>query len=624
MDNGIKQGLLNKYGRLAAKLGVNVSSKREGANIIIKSLLKDFTDSCNNPAIWCMGEHTQMMMADFMYELKKVKFIIDDQAKDSDMGFKVISEGDVAENKIDGIIISSYDLKEEIKNTIKEKYPHIKYLDIYEKMEEKGIVFEADYYSQDHPYSRYTILNQLQNELDREEDLEKQIILFREIIKKYIVIKDFKSAIKYAGELADISNDPEDRTCLVTLKEIYDDQKKMMASVSDKNVVMFLFDGLMRKSVLDGEMPQLQKWINEETYFFTNAYSTSTSTYESLIPTYSENNDLRTQYYKKSIVPEGKCRFINEAQRQKRNIFFYTDSAGYIECSDIVICERFETATEKMWDFMMDASETDNGLFYIHILYESHFSYPNPYTKGKIIAEGTSIMFDFHENRGGRLRTDYIAQKKDSLKYLDDVVTPLLKLINCRMVIYADHGNMLLPKSQTPEMVGELKLKFHEDLLQIPIAVKSPEVAKGVKDNKLISLMELPQIISNLLENKSFDYEEKSHIKAQRSQIYNLDFIRLYRKFGYERALQAFEVFIFPDKHKLAVYADGRKELYLEDTKLNEKALCNNYYRHIKNEITVISLRSFIYSRIFLSHLYNQFLRNAFNIAKKLKKLIWG
>lgn len=618
MNTDIKQKILSEYD----KLGVSTSCNREGANIVIKNLLKDFTMSCNNPAIWCMGKHTQMMMADFIYELKKVKFIIDTQANAVDTGFKIINENDVAKNKIDGIIISSYDLKEEIKNTIKTKYPNIKYLDIYEKLEEQGIIFDAEYYTQDHPYSKYTTLNQLQNELDNEEDLKKQLFLFREIIKKYVSIKDFKSAINYAQKLVNLSTDLEDKAYLITLQEIYDDQKKMLASISDKNVVMLLFDGLMRQSVLNGEMPQLQKYIRDETYFFTNAYSTSTSTYESLIPTYSENNDLKTQYYKQNIIPDGKCRFINEAQKQKRNIFFYTDSASYVECNDIVICKRFETATEKIWDFMMDAYETDNGLFYIHILYESHFSYPNPYTKGKLIAEGTSIMFDFHENRGGCLRTDYITQKKDSLKYLDDTVTPLLKLINCRMVLYADHGNVLFPQSQTPETVGELNLTFHEDLIQIPIAIKSPKMVKGEVNNKLISLMELPQIILSLLENKSFDYEEKPHIKIQRSQIYNLDFIRLYRKYGYERALQAFEVFIFPDKYKLAIYADGKKELYFEDTKTNEKTLCNNYYKRIKSEITVISLKSFIYSKIFLSHSYNQFLRNAFNIARKIKAFI--
>lgn len=160
----MNQSINDKYNSLAMGLGINLNSGSEGANVKIKSLLMNFTDNCTNPAIWCMGEHTQMMMADFIFELKKVKFIIDNQVKENDMGYKIINENDVVENKIDGIIISSYDLREEIKNIIKEKYPQIKYLDIYEKMEEQGIVFESAYYIQNHPYSRYMMLNQLQNE----------------------------------------------------------------------------------------------------------------------------------------------------------------------------------------------------------------------------------------------------------------------------------------------------------------------------------------------------------------------------------------------------------------------------------------------------------------------------
>lgn len=615
----MKQRLKNKYNSLAIGLGINLNSESEGANIIIKKLLKNFTDTCANPAIWGMGTHTQMMMADFIFELKKVRFIIDNHVKENDMGYKIINENDVIENKIDGIIISSYEFREEIKNTIREKYPQIKYLDIYEKMKEKGIVLESAYYVQSHPYSKYMTFNQLQNELDEEKDIENKVSICREIVKKYIEIKDFRSAIKYGRRLVDIANDPGDRACLDTIVEMYEMQKNLMAAISSKNVLMLLFDGLMRKSVLEGEMPELKKWIDEETYFFTNAYSSSTSTYESLIPTYSENNDLRTEYYRKSIIPEERCRFVKEAKRQKREIFFYTDSACYVECDDIAICNRFQTATEKMWDFMMDAYDTDNGLFYIHILYESHFSYPNPYTKGEIVSEGTSIMFDFYENRGGQLRTNYIAQKGDALKYLDDVVTPLLKLLNCKMVIYADHGNLLLENHETLEMLDELKLMFHEDLIQIPLAIKSPEMQKGKKDNNLISLMELSSIIIGLMGNRAFDYKEKKYIKVQRSQIYNPDFIRLYRKFGFEKALQAFEVFIFPDKYKLAVYADGKRELYFEDTKIHERTLCNKYYHHIKGEITVVNLKSFVYSRIFLSHFYNQMLRNLFNIFRRLK-----
>lgn len=60
--------------------------------------------------------------------------------------------------------------------------------------------------------------------------------------------------------------------------------------------------------------------------------------------------------------------------------------------------------------------------------------------------------------------------------------------------------------------------------------------------------------------------EKKSFIKILRSEIYNPDFRYLYKKVHYERGLEAFEVFVFEDGYKLAVYADGGVELYWAET----------------------------------------------------------
>lgn len=582
----MRESLQDKYDELCLKLGIETTKTSEEVNYIIRTKLHDFVNKCENPAIWCLGKHTRMLMTDFMNELKKVQFIVDNNLKIENSGFSIIDENAVIENHIDGIIISTYDYKEEIKATIRKKYPQIKYLDIYEELDKKGIYLHSGYFSTEHPYSRYKVLNRLQNMARHETDTEKIIQIYRLVVKDYIIIKDFRTAMLYAQKIVSLTNGSDDQNVFHLIEEIYQIEKEMMRKISQSNVLMLCIDGLRRQDVLNGKLPLLLKWLQEETYFYENAYSTSTSTYESLIPTYSENHNLQTRYYEQNQIPLEKCRFVLEALKQHRKVYFYTDTDRYVECDSIIRKGYSQTATEKMWDFVLDACEEDNGLFYVHLLYESHYSYPNPYTENAIVADGSNIMFDFLDSKGGKLRTDYVIQQGDALRYLDDVFSPLLTLVNARIVLYADHGNILLAENDSIGKMDKTKFTFHDDLIQIPLAVKSPEFGKGW-DKKLISLMELVPIVSCLMNNKNYDYQEKPYIKVLRSAIYNPDFIYLYEKCNYRKGLQAFELFIFPSGHEVAVYADGSVELFKNDSKIDNALLCDTLYKLVKDSITV-------------------------------------
>lgn len=578
--------LTEKYRCLCEKLKIESQADEKAVNYIIRTSLHEFSKNCHNPAIWCMGKHTRMLMADFMNELKKVHFIIDNHVKYENSGFQIIDEDRVVQSNIDGIIISSFDYKEEIKKTIAMKYPQMKYLDLYEELEKEGIFLQSGYFSVQHPYSRYKVLNQLQGKARVETDVERSIFLWRSILKEYVTIKDFKTALVYADKLLQLTHDREDKVIIQLLQEIYGLEKTMAQEMSEDHVLMLCVDGLRRQDVLNGKMPQLLKWLQEETYFYENACSISTSTYESLIPAYSENSDLRTRYYEENQIPTEKCRFVTEALKQKRKVFFYTDMDRYVRCDEIVRKDYSQTVTEKMWDFILDAADVDNGLFYVHILFESHYSYPNPYTEEPIVADGSNIMFDFLDSKGGGLRTDYIKQQKDALRYLDDVLLPLLSLVNSRIVLYADHGNILLTKEDELEKLNRTKLTFHDDLIQIPLAVKSPERGVG-RNKKLISLMELSTIVNCLMRKEIYDYQEKPYIKVLRSAIYNPDFQFLYKKCNYTEGLQAFELFVFPQGYQLAVYADGSVEVLKDDQVWDDAAMRRSLYAKVKDKITV-------------------------------------
>ena len=92
----MKETLEHVYRMLMDKYGFESSTSCENLNRTIKNLLSEFLHECKTPAIWCYGRHTKMMMADFMFEMKQVKTVIDDKfagAKES--GFSIITEEEI-------------------------------------------------------------------------------------------------------------------------------------------------------------------------------------------------------------------------------------------------------------------------------------------------------------------------------------------------------------------------------------------------------------------------------------------------------------------------------------------------------------------------------------------------
>lgn len=559
---------------------------------IISKSLRSFLVECKNPAIYCNGGHTKMLMADFMCELRNVKYIVDNYSKEqAAKGFHIIRDEELEQYGIDGVIISSFKFREDIVKSLQEKHPNLKYLNLYDKFAENGIDLQSDYYYHNHPYHYYHSINGLQKKIRSCTEKEELITICKEIITKYIHIKDFRTAIYWAQQLIKQDRTKESQNLLYDIQKLYEQELLAISQIAEENVLMLCVDGLRRRDLEDESLPKLSKELRTHAYVFNDAYSYSTSTYESLIPVYSENKDLSTHYYQKNVVPEEACRFIQKAKQQKRNIFFYSDMDEFIDSDCIQRSGAFQTVTEKIWNFILDAEDEKKGLFYIHILYESHYSFSNPYTRDSLISEGTAMLFDFLPQKGGKLRTNYEQQHNDSMKYLDDVLTPFIKRLKCRMLFFADHGNLMLEQNCSLNNVRKDQLLCGEEWVQIPYVIKSPEMQVG-ESNQLMTLMSLNDIVISLLEKTKYEIPNNEYIKIARSELYNPDFRFLYKEIEKEKYLQAFEAFIFSNHLKLIVFADGTMELYEgeKDTLLEDSKTMCMLARKVKKDITVCNI----------------------------------
>lgn len=579
----VREDLVNAYKNLIDKY--NISSSIDGEKIlsIIKDALKDFMSKHSNAAIYCYGQHTEQLMAKFIFELRNIKYIIDNNNENSNSnGFKIISREAIDRCKIDGIIISSYKYRNEIRKELLEKYQSKDILDIYEILEKKGISVDREFYRLDTPYAYYKQINYLQRKIASSSSSNHNEIkeLYTSLIAEYIKIKDFLSALNKIKECLNNFNISIDEEFKANIENLYKMELQAASEISKNNVLMFCFDGLRNIDVSEKCMSKLASFIKKNAICFHNAYSYSTSTFESLVPAYSENTDQRTQYYLKAYVNSDECRFVQYAKSQNREIYFYDGGACYVQDESIHYTGRDQTVTEKMWDFITDAINTDNGLFYLHEEDESHFSYVNPYTTDVLLADGLNIMFDYLEKYGESLRTDYNRQHKDALRYLDDVVTPVLQCLNCNTIIYADHGNLILDYHTQLNEIREVDFSAGNQLIKIPFALISSEKVPE-QHEELFSLIDINNVIISMLDNKKYLVNDNEFIKIGRSAIYNPDFKYLYSKANKGIELLAFEGFIFKEGWKLLIFSNAQTKLYkaqtddpMEDEDIKKNLLC--------------------------------------------------
>lgn len=584
--NDLETALKYTYQSLLRKYGFSEGVDAQNVNGIVKESIQRFMNECDNPAIYCNGLHTRMLMTDFIFEMKKVKYIVDNYREEqTEDGYRMIKDEKLEEEGIDGVIISTYVYREEVLQSLCRKHKTIKYLDLYAELEKKGIKLKGNYFAVGGIHAHYRTINTLQRRLLEHEP--EAAAIYEKLLEEYVQIKDFRTAIFVAKSYAKRFSGDRTEALLKDLQDLYELEKETLAKLSNENVLMFCMDGLRRKDVADESMPGLAKGLLSQSYVYQNAYSVSTSTFESLCPAYSRNYDLRTKYYEKNMIGEETCNFVMEAKKEGRRIYFYTNTDYYVESDWIQYRIEPQTVTEKIWYFLLDAVKEKAGLFYIHAG-ESHYSFPNPYTTEKLLAEGMSMIYDFLPVKGQKLRTDYESQHTDMLRYLDDVLPPLLSDMPCRMVFFADHGNLLLEKDCKLEDVSRAALTCGEEWVRIPCFVKSPEMGTGIDDG-LISLMSIGDIVISLMKRQPYRQEKLPFVKVVRSRLYNPDMEKVYRMRGEERSLQAFEAFIFEEGYKLVIYADGTVEMLCiaDDREIKDSPKRDVLIDIIKDQITV-------------------------------------
>ena len=583
--------IINKYDKLIDMLNLKHTNSYSNLNFYIRKILVDFMHSHKRVGLYCYGEHTKMLMADYVAEIRELVCIIDNGNVSDDSTFTIIRDEDIEVYELDGIIVSSYKLMDEIKSKLHCNHPSVDVLDMYEALEDYDIFLEKEFYNAG-PYQIYTRINSLQLQIrqaGKANDISDKVECLKKLLEEYIHIKEFRLAENTAQLIYEFTQDDIYKKAREIIADIYDGEIKLLANSSENNTLLLCLDGMRREDFLNRRMPKVYEELEKTSYIYTNAYSYSTMTFESLVPAFSENTDQHTGYYLSEEVSSNQCRFIKKALDEKRFIAVYGDGNHYVYDEVINYTGNSQTVTEKLWDFVIDVSEVDNGVFYLHELYESHYSFANPYTEDKLISNGSAMLFDYLPQNRGQLRTDYRKQHDDALNYLDDTLAPFVKVIPCKLVMFADHGNLIVDYDTTIDDITKQQLVAAEEWIRIPLLIRS-NAQGGGECNELMSLMDINDIMIAVMSGEKYTSKERDYIKIGRSAIYNQQFKELYRLMDCGYNGEAFEGFIFEDGHKLIVYSNGNKELYKDfsDILVDDEDMVNVYYNKVVDDITIM------------------------------------
>ena len=578
-----KNNLKKQYDNLINLLGMKSESGYNNVNFLLRDMLKEFMKSHKRVGIYCYGEHTQMLMADFIADIREAVCVIDNGNVSDDSEFVIIRDSDIKDYNLDGVIVSTFKLRNEIKEGLYKNHSSIDVLDIYEELERYDVFLEKEFYNAG-AYQTYTRINTLQCQLEEEQSLDVQ----KELLEELLYIKEFRLAEDVAKEIYEFTKDELYQQICEMISDIYQLEIKTVENSAKNNTLLLCLDGMRRDDFNENKLNKVYSLLKDSSRVYKNAYSYSTMTFESLVPVFSENTNQKTKYFLKEEVDSSECRFIDKAVRDNRFIAFYGDGNHYVYDDSIKYIGNSQTITEKLWDFALDVDGIDNGLFYLHELYESHYSFANPYTNGKLVSNGSAMLFDYLPQNKGYLRTDYKMQHEDALRYLDDTLAPFIEVLPCNIVIFADHGNLILEPGTERDDIKLMQLTASEDWIRIPLLIRTSNT-DGEEEDGLISLMELNDIMLSVISGEEYEYKENDYIKIGRSAIYNQQFKELYRLLDLGYNGEAFEGFIFKEGYKLLVYDDGRKELYttIDDERVNDNQLIDLLYNKIKKEITI-------------------------------------
>lgn len=419
-------------------------SYRDKIYLALQSILKDISGHYDKIALKCGGEHTLALLDDFG-DILSVKCIIDQEPdkvspKIKRYGIPVVKE---CAPEVDAIIISSYEYRAEVKETLVTQIGQ-DVIDIYELLGEKGYDLTKGYYR--YSCTPYTDIIEKKQCYVKAENVTVKAVILNDVIGAFLDIRDIVSGLYWTDVyIAEKYEGYQEKIQLkADLKALIFEITEELQKRPQKDILWFWQDGLPYEILT--EMNFVSASL-EHGIFFEQAHASSPDTrsvYSRILDQIDEwkmfteqpgkfQGHVLTDFLKdKGYV----CRKVNRRCGRKIEL----ETFDYF-CARMLI--RSDTAaTELYWEAMREILLSKEPLFLlIHTGMETHAPVIAPSlmeTKGYYLREHKERL----NAEGSRIFRDRLVE---CAKYIDKELQFFWNCLgeNTIRIFMSDHGSFL-------------------------------------------------------------------------------------------------------------------------------------------------------------------------------------
>ncbi|MCR8660536.1 sulfatase-like hydrolase/transferase [Paenibacillus endoradicis] len=482
-------------------------------------------------AIWGAGGFTFSLFSNIRKIPECIISVIDNDPDKTDTYFITLPVKNIAsllKDQITTIVLSTEISNGVIKEQIENEFPNrFKIIDPIEILRFINIVEEPNIYKQE---KGFIGINALKNDYLHNKDHldnEQKVNLLRDLVAWYLVYRDFEHAFRYLDEMIQLS--PFHKSIKEFKNKIQDmlvEIKQIIKSSTIQRKFMFMIDGMRYEDMVSDDFTAV-KQLRDKSAVYSNLFASSTYTKACVISMFQEDYILDTSILEINEFDLDRSRFINylwdegytfvhnftveplvTQSKNKQLKYFVHPEEEYRSYQ-----EHYLATPYYIWKLLLYLCDerSDKEFYFVH-LHEAHAPYMSTHMNGEI---NPAFFFMKYDDPKVKKNPEKIKdQYTDSVAYINRQLTNLFDFLgNHTMIFCSDHGGNI-KAGRTPGHT----LTYDEDVIHVPLVICSDQTSPE-KNDDLLSMHELNDILLSHLKNNKVYHAEHTHVEIQRDRL---------------------------------------------------------------------------------------------------------
>lgn len=531
-------------------------------------------------AMWGIGDinnpketYAYKFMETYVYFLGEIVCMVD--AREDYQGKKMLdipitNPDSLEEYDVSVVLITSFRSRKYIAKDIRNRFPDIYCLDIYEELEKRGVKTDKDIFANDSKYIDIFYLRKAYEEADN--FIDKGLGL-RKLIAKYLEIRDIYYVLYFIDEF--INNQYEGyEEVLKSKQEIEELLAEIKDNISKKDDIVIAFvDAFRAIDWYDKKEEQfkLLKNISKNSKCFVNSSATGPVTYESMYSIMTGKMPLEGKIYNnKYSFDVEESEFFNEAVKRGYKINnYFNETYKIMEENENVKQYIGEYLTFNLWRLICNMAEKQSKNIHFFYAIELHI----PFICGYLENEPIETVF----SRMGLEESEEDFEKvskqfENCLEYINLEINYFWDFLSedMRKIIFSDHSHIVNNYKKAPYYMyyNDIEQSVHNVFM-----ISGKNIEPGIiKD--LVSMRDFNKILLPILDDKDCSVIKRDVVQYEYYPVMNKSIRECSGLFGGEKYIDGIKC--FRNEKNLVVFTpNGKVEMYDID-KENKTTRCED------------------------------------------------